>query len=204
MDPNSIRDKFGGDYIADERTFVMGINQRFTAHFAERFKDLRVLETCTGAGFSTISLARTAEHVFTVEVDKSHQQQAISNVEKAGLSNRVTFIEGDILDESVLRQLPHIDAAFIDPDWASTGPEHVYHFIRSNAKPPADKVLYKIFEKTENVAIVLPPLIKVQEFDNLPEHERQKLYMGENHELFCLYFGRLIKSVGETEFHVPK
>ncbi len=74
----------------------MGIDQRFAAHFAERFKDLRVLETCTGAGFSTISLARTAKHVFTVEIDQSHQEQAISNVEKAGLSNRVTFLNGNI------------------------------------------------------------------------------------------------------------
>jgi tRNA1(Val) A37 N6-methylase TrmN6 len=204
MDPNSIRDKFGGDYIADERTFKMGIDQRFTAHFAERFKDLSVLETCTGAGFSTISLARAAKHVFTVEIDKSHQQQAISNVEKAGLSTRVTFINGNILDESVLRQLPSVDAAFIDPDWASTGPDHVFRFIHSNTQPPADTVLNQIFEKTKNVAIVLPPLIEVQEFNNLPEHERQKLYMGESHELFCLYFGKLINSVGETEFRVPK
>jgi 16S rRNA G966 N2-methylase RsmD len=204
MHPNSIRDKFGGDYIADERTFKMGIDQRFTVHFAERFKDLRVLETCTGAGFSTISLARTAKHVFTVEIDKSHQQQAISNVEKAGLSTRVTFILGSILDQSILQKLPSVDAAFIDPDWASTGSDHVYRFIRSNTKPPADMVLSTIFEKTKNVAIVLPPRIEVQEFDNLPEHERQKLYLGESHELFCLYFGKLIKSIGETEFRVPK
>jgi len=204
MNPNSIRDKFGSDYIADERTFKMGIDQRFTARFAERFKDLRVLETCTGAGFSTISLARTAKHVFTVEIDKSHQQQAISNVEKARLSNRATFILGNILDQSVLRQLPPVDAAFIDPDWASTGPDHVYRFIHSNTQPPADAVLNKIFEKTKNVAMVLPPLIDVQEFDTLPEHERQKLYIGESHELFCLYFGKLKKSVGETEFRVPK
>jgi 16S rRNA G966 N2-methylase RsmD len=204
MDPNSIRDKFGDDYIADERTFKMGIDQRFTAHFAERFKGRRVLETCTGAGFTAISLARTAKHVFTVEIDKSHQQQAISNVEKAGLSNRVTFIHGNILDQSVLSKLPSVDAAFIDPDWASTGPDHVCRFIRSNTQPPADVVLNKIFEKTKNVAIVLSPLIEVQEFDNLPEHERQKLYLGESHELICLYFGELIKSIGETEFRVPK
>jgi len=204
MDPNSIREKFGGDYIADERTFKMGIDQRFSAHFAERFKGLCVLETCTGAGFSTISLARTAKHVFTVEIDKSHQQQAISNVEKAGLSSRVTFILGNILVQSMLRQFPPVDAVFIDPDWASTGPDHVYRFIRSNTQPPADAVLNKIFEKTKNVAVVLPPLIEVKEFDTLPEHERESLYMGESHELFCLYFGKLIKSIGETEFRVPK
>ena len=203
MNPHAIREKFGGDYIADEGTFIMGIDQRFTAHFAERFRDLRVLETCTGGGFSTISLAGSATHVLTVEIDPCHQEQAIKNVEKAGLSNRVTFLSGNILDPRLLKKLPSVEAAFIDPDWAATGPDHTYRFNRSNTRPPADTLLKKIFEITENVAIVLPPFIDVREFDRLPEHEREKLFLGDNHELFCLYFSDLIRSIGETEFHVP-
>jgi len=204
MNPNAIREKFGGDYIADERTFKMGIDQRFTAHFAERFRDHNVLETCTGAGFTTISLAKTAKHVYTVEINKSHQEQAIRNVEKAGLLSHVSFIHGNILDQVLLDNLPTVDSAFIDPDWAETGPDHVYRFIHSNTQPPADTLLNKIFEITENVAIVLPPYLNVKEFSSLPEHEREKLYLGESHELFCLFFGKLIKSIGETEFRVPK
>jgi hypothetical protein len=200
--PEAIRKKFGDDYIADERTFVMGIDQRFTAHFAERFQGRNVLETCTGAGFTTISLARTAQHVFTVEIDRSIQQQAIKNVEKAGLSTHVSFIQGSILDQSLLDTLLSVDAAFIDPDWAPKGPAHVYRFVHSHTQPPADTVLGKIFEITENVAIVLPPLLEVREFDDLPKHEREKLYLGESHELFCLYFGKLIRSYGETEFRI--
>ena len=57
---------------------------------------------------------------------------------------------------------------------------------------------------TDNVAIILPPFISVEEFEGLPEHEREKLYLGESHELFCLYFGDLIKSLGETEFRVTE
>jgi len=203
MNSNAIREKFGGDYIADERTFIMGIDQRFTTHFAERFRGLNVLETCTGAGFTTISLARTAKHVFTVEIDQSHQKQAITNVEKAGLLSRVTFVHGSILDQILLEKLPSVDAAFIDPDWAVTGPDHLYCFIDSNTLPPADTVLNKISEITENVAILLPPLIEVNELDSLPEHEREKLYLGESHELFCLYFGKLMRSFDETEFRIP-
>ncbi len=204
MNPNAIREKFGDDYIADERTFMMGIDQRFTAHFAERFRDHYVLETCTGAGFTTISLAKTAKHVYTVEINKSHQEQAIRNVKKAGLLSHVSFIHGNILDQGLLNNLPPVDSAFIDPDWAVTGPDHVYRFIQSNTQPPADTLLNKIFEITENAAIVLPPFLNVKEFSSLPEHERERLYLGENHELFCLYFGKLIKSIGETEFRVPK
>jgi hypothetical protein len=38
MNPDAIREKSGDDYIADDRTFVMGIDQRFAAHMAERFR----------------------------------------------------------------------------------------------------------------------------------------------------------------------
>lgn len=202
MNRNAIRKKFNGDYEATEYTFIMGIDHRFTSHFAERFKGYYVLETCTGAGFTTISLAQTAEHVVTVEIDLSHQKQAITNVTRAGCLNQVTFIKGSILDQSILNNLPLIDAAFIDPDWAVTGPHHVYRFIQSNTQPPADILLKKILKITGNIAIVLPPFIDVHEFDNLPVHERERLYLGESHELFCLYFGDLIKHADETEFRV--
>ena len=202
INPNVIREKFGDDYLADDRTFIMGIDQRFTKHFAERFIDLNVLETCTGAGFTTLSLARTAKHVFTVEIDEANQKKAIINIEKAGLSSNVTFIFGSILEPEILKELPTIDAAFIDPDWAVTGPEHEYRFQRSNTQPPADMVLRDMLKITNNVAIVLPPFIETEEFEGLPKHECEKLFLFENHELFCLYFGDLARSLSVTEFRV--
>lgn len=202
MTSSEIREKFGDDYIADERTFIMGIDLRFTSHFAERFEGLDVLETCTGAGFSTISLARAATHVYTVEIESAHRDQAIANIAGAGLSSRVTFLHGSIMDDGLLNNLPPVDAAFIDPDWAATGPDHVYRFIDSNTRPPADALLDKIFEITGNIAIVLPPYIDIEELNDLPEHERETLWLGESHELYCLYFGKLRGVLGETEFRI--
>lgn len=204
LHPNAIREKFGDDYLADERTFIMGIDQRITRHFAERFAGLNVLETCTGAGFSTIALARTARHVITVEIDESIRKKAISNVKKAGLSAKVTFLLGSILEAKTLKKIPKVDAAFIDPDWAVTGPDHIYRFQQSNTQPPADLVLRNMLNMTDNVAIVLPPFIPVEEFEGLPEHELEKIYLGDSHELFCLYFGDLIRFLGVTEFCVAK
>ena len=82
MDKNKIYKKFGGHYLADDQTFLMGIDIRFTDHLAYRMKDLIVLETCTGGGFSTISLAKYAKHVYTVEIDRkriSDAQKKTSN-----------------------------------------------------------------------------------------------------------------------------
>jgi hypothetical protein len=202
MDSQAIRAKFGRDYIASERTFLMGIDQRFTAKIAERFRKRHMLETCTGGGFTTVALARVAAHVITVEVDPAHYEQAKQNVAMAGLLDRVTFVLADIMDEKTWDGLPRVDAAFLDPDWTVTGPEHVHRFVGSSTRPPADALLERTFLATRNVALVLPPGLNIHECDLLPAHERQKLYMGQSHELYCLYFGDLISSSGETEFRI--
>ncbi|NLD81760.1 MAG: hypothetical protein GX642_11415 [Smithella sp.] len=204
LNPNAIREKFGDYYIADERTFIMGIDQRLTKHFAERFTGLNTLETCTGAGFTTISLARTAKHVITVEIDESIQKKAIGNIKKAGLSSKVSFLLGNILETETIKKIPKVDAIFIDPDWAVTRPDHIYRFQQSNTQPPADLVLRNMLKITDNVAIVLPPFISVEEFKGLPKHELERIYLGESHELFCLYFGDLIRLLGQTEFCVTE
>lgn len=45
-------------------------------------------------------------------------------------------------------------------------------------------------------------MIDPSEPGGLPGHERQRLFLDGNHELFCLYFGDLAAVRGETEFHV--
>ena len=75
-DPEAIRKKFGDNYIADDRTFKMGLDLRFAAHIADRFQGRNVLETCTGGGFTNIALARVTARVITVEIDPAAQAQA--------------------------------------------------------------------------------------------------------------------------------
>ncbi len=89
-------------------------------------------------------------------------------------------------------RLPPVDAAFLDPGWAVTGPDHVHHFMRSSTNPPADELLERAFRAAPNLALVLPPKLDVREFDALPGHERQKLYMDQSHELYCLYFVKIV------------
>lgn len=202
MDTHAIREKFGRGYVANEHTFLMGIDQRFTAKIAERFRNRRVLETCTGGGFTTVALARTAAHVITVEIDPAHHAQARQNVATAGLLDRVTFVLADVMEEKTWDRLPSVDAAFLDPDWAVTGPDHIHRFRQSSTRPPADALLERVFRATRNAALVLPPNLDIHELDAIPTHERQKLYIGQNHELYCLYFGDLILSLSQTEFRV--
>ena len=202
MDRDAIRAKFGADYTANDLTFRMGIDVRFANHIADRFKDKVVLETCTGGGFTTIALARTAAHVFSVEIDPERLMEAKRNAAIAQVGTNITFIRSDIFDVDI-ESLPRgIDAALIDPDWVETGANPVYTFLDSNTLPPSDWLLDYLADYTDNITLVQPPSIDESEFEHLLPHELERLYMAGNHELYCLHFGKLLRTVGKTEFRI--
>jgi len=194
--------KFGAEYVVDDYTFKMGIDLRFTTHLAQRFKDLIVLETCSGAGFSTISLARNVRHVYSVEIDSARVEMARKNVQIAGVAKKITFLHGDIMTKRILDGIPQIDSAFLDPDWADSSENPIYRFINSTTLPPADKLLQLIFTRTVNVTLIQPPFIDPVEFKDLPPHECESMYMNGRHELYALHFGQLARLKGNSEYIV--
>ena len=202
MDKDAIKAKFGADYDASDRTFTMGIDARFAAHIADRFKGKVVLETCTGGGFTTIALARTAAHVFTVEIDVERQLEARRNAAIAGVAAQITFLRSDIFDVDIPALGRKIDAALVDPDWADAGNDHVYRFLDSTTQPPSDWLLDYLADFTENITLVQPPFIDEREFNNLLPHELERLYLSGTHELYCLHFGNLLRTAGSTEFRI--
>jgi 16S rRNA G966 N2-methylase RsmD len=108
--------------------------------------------------------------VTTVEINPNHLNQARRNINRAGVLNKITFIEGDSLSKEVLDRITDVTAAFLDPDWAVSGANHVYKFRQSNTQPPADKLLQKILTRTKNIALILPPYVDTTEFQALPTY----------------------------------
>ena len=202
MDKEKIIEKFGKGYYADDYSYIMGIDIRFTDQLAKRFKGRFVLETCTGAGFTTIALAKYAKHVYSVEIDKTRLETARKNLQISNQENKVTFLNGDVTSLKILNLLPDIEAVFIDPDWAVTGNNHVFRFIDSNTNPPSDKLFDLIKKKTLNISLIQPPNIKKEEFRKLPPHECESLYLNGQHELYCLHFGELARLIGNSKFDV--
>ena len=107
-----------------------------------------VLECCTGAGFLTIELAKTARHVVTVEIEDSYLRAAQHNVRLAGVKN-VTFLHGDVLDPQTLSKIPKLDAAILDPVWGNT---------LEQMSPPPDRLIRIVQLHTRNIALILPPM----------------------------------------------
>jgi len=111
------------------------------------------------------------------------------------------MIAGDCLSDSVLNEVGAVDAAFLDPDWAVTGPEHIFRFRQSNTRPPADTLLERALSKTTNVALILPPILNLSELAGLAPHEFQSIYLGQIHVLHGLYFGALATKLATSELY---
>jgi len=202
MNKQLIRDKFGNDYYADEMTYKLGIDIRFTDHLALRFKGLTVLETCSGGGFSTIALAGYAKHVYSFDIDKARINDARKNAKIAGVAANITFIHDDIFNITKTKIMPEIETAFADPDWADTESNHEYKYIDSNTKPPSDLLLKFLLKITSNVTLIQPPYIRINEFSRLPDYEFECLYMNNTPALYCLHFGELAQRKGKSEYRV--
>jgi hypothetical protein len=200
MDRESIKAKFGADYEASDLTYRVGLDVRFANHIADRFAGRVVLETCTGGGFTSISLARKAAHVFSVEIDSEVQKEAKRNAAIAGVAEKITFIRSDIFDINIDRLPQRINAAIIDPDCTDNG--HMRSFQDSTTRPPSDWILEYLSDYTENITLVQPPEIDEKEFSPLLPHELERMYMSGHLEFYCLHFGELARTKGTSEFRL--
>lgn len=86
-----------------------------------------VLEVGTLGGYSTIWLARAAEHVTTLELDEKHAAVARENLAAAGLTN-VEVLVGPAL-ETLPTLSETVDFAFVDADKANN-PRYVEQVLR--------------------------------------------------------------------------
>jgi len=205
MDKEKIFKKFGKkEYLANNDTFVMGIHHLLRDHIAQRFEGHNiVLDACCGSGFMSISLAKCVNQVIAVDINSEHLEQAENNAKIAGVYSKINFIIGDILDKEILKKIPKINAAFLDPDWAIMEKHKSVHVPKlSKMQPPADKLFSEINKRTQNITLRLPREIDLSELKNLPPHEFEKNYLDNDFKFYCAYFGKLIKKEGDTEFRV--
>ncbi|MFH1228941.1 MAG: methyltransferase domain-containing protein [Candidatus Aenigmatarchaeota archaeon] len=201
MDKEKVLKKFGNaDFSVNDKTYVMGINHILSRHIAERFKGFsRILEVCTGAGFMLIPLAKVVSNIVTVDINPENIEQAKNNLEISGVKSNVRFVLGDVMDDSTLANIEEIDAAFLDPDWSIVDDKKVHEQKLSSMQPPADKLFERIEEITRNIALRLPKELDLNELKILPKHELEAIYLDDKLKFYCIYFGKLAKSIGATE-----
>lgn len=194
--------KFGKEYSANDDTYHMGIHYLLGNAIAKRFYGHKIcLDTCLGAGFMALALAKHVNKVIGVDINPLHLEQAKHNAGLALIEEKIEFILGDAL--KIIRTIIEIDSGFLDPDWARIGDNKENHTPKlSQMVPPANVLLEEVFKKTKNVCLRLPKEFNLENLRGFPEHEIESVYLDDKLKFYCIYFGDLIKNTKSSELRV--
>lgn len=137
-------EKFGRE---NKIPILLDDSLEYITNMLSEIKPFRLLEVGTAIGFSAISFSKyLAEggRIDTIEIESLRVEQALENIEKVGVQDKIRVLEGDALDV-----LPYLtesyDVIFID---AAKGKyneffEHAMRLCKKGGYIIADNVLYK-------------------------------------------------------------
>lgn len=137
-------EKFGRE---NKIPILLDESLEYITNILSEIKPFRILEIGTAIGFSAISFSKYLAQdgrIDTIEIESLRVEQALQNIEKVGVQDKVRVIEGDALDI-----LPYLtekyDIIFID---AAKGKyneffQHAMRLCKKGGYIIADNVLYK-------------------------------------------------------------
>lgn len=137
-------EKYGRD---NKIPILLDDTLEYISNILTEIKPKRILEVGTAIGFSAICFSKyLAEdgRIDTIEIESLRVEQALENIEKVGVQNKIRVLEGDALEI-----LPYLteeyDVIFID---AAKGKyleffEHALRLCKKGGYIIADNVLYK-------------------------------------------------------------
>ena len=137
-------EKFGRE---NKIPILLDDSLEYITNMLAEIKPYRLLEIGTAIGFSAISFSKYLiedGRIDTIEIESLRVEQALDNIEKVGVQDKIRVLEGDALD--VLPYLTeNYDVVFID---AAKGKyneffEHAMRLCKSGGYIIADNVLYK-------------------------------------------------------------
>ena len=137
-------EKYGRD---NKIPILLDDTLKYISKILQEIKPRRILEIGTAIGFSAICFSKFLVNdgrIDTIEIESIRVQQALENIEKVGVQDKIRVLEGDALEI-----LPYLteeyDVVFID---AAKGKyleffEHALRLCKKGGYIIADNVLYK-------------------------------------------------------------
>lgn len=197
--------------IGDEEGLLLTSYQKASEHTAERIENklgkIPVLELCCGVGGTTIFLAKKLEHIFAVDINPFRIQAAKQNAKIFRVINKITFIEGNILDEKLLSNFKNknIKAVVTDVEWRDDLNKSLKETTSDIFKTiPSTPI---VFEKvngliTSNIVMHLAANTNKDQLFKLGVCEIEELKLNGIVKFINVYFGDLVDKHGITEFEM--
>lgn len=105
--------------IQKKDAFRFGVDAVLLANFAKINKNTRVMDICSGTGIIPFIIAGKTEafEIKGLELQEEIVEMAKRSVEYNNLSERVEFIEGDLKDKQLLKELGKFEVVTVNPPY---------------------------------------------------------------------------------------
>lgn len=127
---------------------------------AAHIKGVHVIDAFTGIGGCAIAYARAGKHVTAIELDPNRLKMAEHNARIYGVSDLITFIQGDFFEVAPAIQA---DAINLDPPWGGPSYKERGVFKLENFSPDGNKLLSFALSHADEVLLRVPRIFDMDE-----------------------------------------
>ena len=190
--------------VGDRDGLAMANYPAAARDLAVRFAGREVLELCCGIGATTVFLASVAKHVVAVDIKAARLGYAAQNARALGIGHRVEFIEGDVLDASLLERFRG-RAVFADPAFNPRGYSTDYHTedIR-RTQPPTDVLARTVLSVcSSDLALRVAARVPTEGLFDLGASEVEVFTLEGVSKFQCAFFGTLARATGVVLSDAP-
>jgi len=109
----------GIQVIQKKEAFRFGVDAVLLANFARVKRNMTVIDLCTGTGIIPFILAGKTEaaHITGVEIQEVMVEMANRSVQYNNLEEKMKFINGDLKDLNLMKQLPKAEVVTVNPPY---------------------------------------------------------------------------------------
>jgi tRNA1Val (adenine37-N6)-methyltransferase len=105
--------------IQKKEAFRFGVDAVLLANFAVVKRGMKVIDLCSGTGIIPFILAGKTEasHITGLEIQEEMTEMAIRSTKYNKMSDKIEFINGDLKDTKLLKELTRADVVTVNPPY---------------------------------------------------------------------------------------
>ena len=194
--------KFSKEIYGDTDGIYMSCAEVISEHLAKKLAKYKTgVELCCALGMTVIQLAKKLEYVYGIDMDKERIVSAKKNAQLYGVQNKTEFIQGNVLDENLLKNI-QAEVAILDPDW-SAGDNKKEHVAELEMTQPSMKDMFFKAKKniTHNLVLRIPNTFTFETLSILGKSEIENIIWDNRVRFKYAFFADDIVENKETDIY---
>lgn len=186
-------------------TSYQSASEHTAARIMEKLGKVPVLELCCGVGGTTVFLAQELPYIYAVDLNPKRLAAARINARTFGVEEKITFVQGDSLDEDLLirARKDGVQAVVTDVEWRDNLSKSLQETTANIADTiPSTPVLFEKLTRlvSPNMVMHLATNSNKDQLRAMADCEIEQLVYQGTVKFLNVYFGQLANLVGVSHF----